>query len=121
MLFIKLIYWRTANTALCAWLAWATIAIAAWFNIENLAKFAEEVAKSITKEFPKHPFSWKVHGALLKQTGRIIESLVPMQKSVELAPQDAEAHNNLGNMLRELGKLDEAEASWRQAIDLKTE
>ena len=42
-----------------------------------------------------------------------------MQKSVQLAPQDAEAHSNLGNTLKELGRLDEAEASYRQAIALK--
>ena len=34
-------------------------------------------------------------------------------------PDYAEAHNNLGITLRELGKLDEAEASYRKAIALK--
>ncbi len=42
-----------------------------------------------------------------------------MQKSVQLAPQDAEAHSNLGATLKELGRLDEAEASYTQAIALK--
>ena len=36
-----------------------------------------------------------------------------------LSPHDAEAHSNLGNTLRELGRLDEAETSYRQAIALK--
>jgi Flp pilus assembly protein TadD len=80
---------------------------------------AEELAVSITEQFPKHQFSWKVLGALLKQTGRISESLIASQKSVQLQPQDAEAHNNLGNTLKELGRLIEAEASLRQAIVLK--
>tara|TARA_A100001015_G_scaffold307819_1_gene404365 strand:+ start:44 stop:1036 length:993 start_codon:yes stop_codon:yes gene_type:complete len=40
-------------------------------------------------------------------------------KSVELSPQDAEAHNNLGTMLQELGRLDEALASYSHAIALK--
>ena len=52
---------------------------------------AEKLALSITQEFPKHPFSWKVLGAILKQTGRVLESLTPSQKAVELSPQDAEA------------------------------
>ncbi|SVC59382.1 uncharacterized protein METZ01_LOCUS312236, partial [marine metagenome] len=41
------------------------------------------------------------------------------QKAVQLEPQDAEAHNNLGATLKELGSLGEAEASYRQAIALK--
>jgi hypothetical protein len=36
-----------------------------------------------------------------------------------LKPDFAEAHNNLGNTLKELGRLDEAEASYTQAIALK--
>ena len=43
---------------------------------------AEKLAVEITKEFPKHPFAWKVLGALFKQTGRRSESLVANQKSV---------------------------------------
>ena len=80
---------------------------------------AEKLAVSITNEFPKHQFGWKVLGAVLKQTGRVIDSLTAMQKSVKLAPQDAEAHSNLGNTLKKLGRLDEAEASYTQAIALK--
>ena len=80
---------------------------------------AEKLSLSITQEFPKHQFTWKVLGAALKQMGKINESLVAIQKSVQLEPQDAEAHYNLGSILRELGRLDEAEASYRQTIALK--
>jgi tetratricopeptide (TPR) repeat protein len=80
---------------------------------------AERLAMSITQEFSTHQFGWKVLGAVLKQTGRLIDSLTAMQKSVQLAPQDAEAHSNLGVTLKELGKLVEAAASYRQAIVLK--
>jgi len=80
---------------------------------------AKRLSISITQEFPKHPFAWKVLGAVLKQMGKINESLVATQKSVQLESQDAEAHNNLGNTLKELGRLDEAEASYKKAIALK--
>jgi tetratricopeptide (TPR) repeat protein len=80
---------------------------------------AEKLAVSITDEFPNNQFGWKVLGAVLKQTGRVIDSLTAMQKSVKLAPQDAEAHSNLGVTLKELGRLDEAEASYNRAISLK--
>jgi Flp pilus assembly protein TadD len=80
---------------------------------------AEKLAMSITQKFPTHQLGWKVLGAVLKQTGRVIDSLTAMQKSVQLAPQDAAAHSNLGITLKELGRLDEAEASYMQAIVLK--
>ena len=80
---------------------------------------AEKLALSITERFPNHPFSWKVLGASLKQTGRIIESLIPMQKAVQLAPQDVETHSNLGITLKEVGRLNESEASHKKAIALQ--
>jgi len=80
---------------------------------------AEKLAILMTQTFPTHQFGWKVLGILLKQTGRVSESLVPNQKSVQLAPLDAEAQSNLGNTLQELGRLEEAEPSYKKAIVLK--
>ena len=80
---------------------------------------AEDLALRITREFPDHHFAWKVLGAVLKQTGRAIESVTAMQKSAKLAPKDPEVHNYLGSTLRELGRLDEAQASYNRAIALK--
>ena len=80
---------------------------------------AEKLALSITQEFPRYQFGWKVLGALFKQTGRVSESLAASQNSVQLEPQDAEAHSNLGNTLQVLGRLGEAEVSYTQAIALK--
>ena len=80
---------------------------------------AEKLAVYITQEFPYHQFGWKVLGAILGQTSRISEAVNANQKSVELAPQDAEAHYNLGITLQKLGRFDEAEASYTQAIALK--
>ncbi|MGY8790854.1 MAG: tetratricopeptide repeat protein, partial [Pseudomonadales bacterium] len=80
---------------------------------------AEQLAVSLTERFPTHPFFWKVVGAVLKQTGRPNESLTATQKSVQLSPQDSEAYFNLGITLLELDRLDEAEASFRQAVALR--
>ena len=82
---------------------------------------AEKLALSITERFPEHEFGWKALGAILSQTGRFSESLAPNQKSVQLAPRDAEAHYNLGETLKKLGKLDEAQESCKQAITLKSD
>ena len=80
---------------------------------------AEKLATTISKDFPNHPFSWKVLGAVLETTGRKSEAVDAKQTAVALSPQDAEAHSNLGVTLQELGRLDEAEASYNQAIALK--
>ena len=80
---------------------------------------AERSAISITQQFPNHSFSWKVLAAVLKQTGRVSEALVANQKTVEITPEDAEAHSNLGNTLQALGRFKESEESHRQAIALK--
>ena len=52
------------------------------------------------------------------QTDRRSEAVDANQKAVALSPQDAEACNNLGVTLQELGRLEEAETSYRQAIAL---
>jgi len=80
---------------------------------------AEKLSVSITQEFPDHQFAWKILGATFKQDGRIRESLVASRKSLQINPQDASSHNNLGVVLQELKKINEAEASYRKAIELK--
>ena len=82
---------------------------------------AEKLAVFITQKFPKHQFSWKFLGMLFGLTGRHSLAVNANQKAVLLSPQDAEAHNNLGASLRELGRLDEAETSCKQAIALKSD
>ena len=82
---------------------------------------AEKLSLSITQEFPNHGFAWKVLSAALKQQGRTNESLIASQKSIQLNPQDAEAHYNLGITLQEQGRLKEAEANYRQTIKLKSD
>ena len=77
------------------------------------------MALSITKRFPHHNFSWKVLAEIYKTIGRIPEALVAGQKAVEIDPQDAEAHSNLGVTQQEVGKLEEAKSSYTKAIALE--
>jgi Flp pilus assembly protein TadD len=80
---------------------------------------AEFLAISMTEQFPEHHFSWKVLGVILKQTGRLPESLIANQKSIKLNSKDAEVHNNMGASLTELDRFQDAEVSYRKAIALK--
>ena len=80
---------------------------------------AEKLSLSITKNFPKHQLAWKVLALALKENGKISDSLIAIQKSVQLEPRDSNAHYNLGVILQELRRLDEAEVCFRQTIKLK--
>ena len=82
-------------------------------------KEAEKLASQIIDKFPNHQFSWKVLGAVYGQTDRMSKSLNANQKAVVLSPKDPEAHYNLGITLQSLGRLDDAEKSYLQAISLK--
>lgn len=79
---------------------------------------AEERAVALTSIYPRHPFSWKVLGALYNRKGKLSDALVAMKKSVLLSPQDCEAHNNLSNAYRRLGKLKEAELHINKALTI---
>ena len=81
---------------------------------------AELIAQSITKEFPKYQFAWKVLGVIFTKTNRVNDALVVTKKAVKLFPQDAHAHLNLGIIFKKLGKLNKAKDSYRQAISLKS-
>jgi len=45
---------------------------------------AEKLAIHITEQFPHHQFSWKVLGAVLKQTGRVSEAVFAGKKQLRL-------------------------------------
>ena len=51
--------------------------------------------------------------------GNFDEVVNKYKKIVEIEPNNYKAHNNLGNALKELGKLKEAATSYRQAIKIQ--
>ena len=79
---------------------------------------AEQLAVSVTRKFPQHPWSWKVLGLVYNQMGQFGESLTATETFLRLEPQDAEGYSNLGATLKELGRLDDAVSSYNQAISL---
>ncbi len=81
---------------------------------------SENLSKSLIENFPKHPFGYKILGAVLGQTRRIEDSLIIFQKTIKLFPKDVEIHTNLGNTLKLLGRYDEAELCYKNAIKLNS-
>ena len=64
-----------------------------------------KLSMSMTQQFPEFQFGWKVLGSALVQTDKLSDALYAIQKSLVLAPQDGDAHYNLGNTLKVLGRL----------------
>ena len=81
---------------------------------------AEQLSKSILQKFPQYQFIWKLHSAILLKKGKLEDSLTASLKSIELRPEDSEAHFNHGYILKELGKLEDAKLSYKKAIELNS-
>lgn len=77
---------------------------------------AEQAAIELAQKFPKHPFGWKLLGAVQTRQGRKDSAVAAKIKAVHLDPNDAESHSNLGNALKEVGRLEEAATSCLEAI-----
>lgn len=76
----------------------------------------EVQTQRLLKRYPRSGFLWKVLGMALSSQGK--DSLVALQKAVELLPDDPEVRNSLGSLLKELGRLEESETAYRQALQL---
>jgi len=88
------------------------------FNQQHYIK-AELLARSMTENFPRFGFGWKVLGAASNQLGRGTDALTSLQKAAALLPLDEEVHYNLGSTLHNMGRLDEAATSYRHALEIK--
>lgn len=77
----------------------------------------ERRARILLGQYPDFGFGWKLLGGALQMQGK--DALPVFQKVVRLMPDDAEAHFNLGVVLKGLGQADSAAASYRRAATLK--
>ena len=59
-----------------------------------------------------HTITLVLHSMMLRQ---FEEALKSYKSVIKLEPEFAEAHNNLGITLKELGRLDEAEKSLQKS------
>jgi protein O-GlcNAc transferase len=88
--------------------------LAVLFAQGRLAETARR-ARAMTREFPDFGYGWKMLGAA---TPGSADALHPMQRAAALLPDDFEVHYNLGLILQELGRLDEASLSYRRALQI---
>jgi predicted O-linked N-acetylglucosamine transferase (SPINDLY family) len=79
---------------------------------------AETTARAMIARYPKHGFSWKILGPILKLQGQPAEALSAMRQAIALLPNDYGTHYNMGIIFQDQGKHLEAETSYRQALKL---
>ena len=65
---------------------------------------------------PDHPRALHYAGVLAHQQGRDDEALALIERSIALAPGQADWHSNLGIVLQSAGRLDGAIEAYRRAI-----
>lgn len=78
----------------------------------------ESRALLLLERYPDCGFIWSMLGIAFALQGK--SSLHAMQKAADLMPEDAEAQNNLANVLQGLGRLDEAVTSYRRALAIRS-
>jgi tetratricopeptide (TPR) repeat protein len=84
---------------------------------QNRASEAEHRARTLLATHPNAGMLWKILSvALLRQDKDALQAL---RRTVELLPQDAEAHSNLAVALRDRGQWAAALASWHRALAIQ--
>lgn len=76
---------------------------------------AEEKLRVLIQQHPKHPLLHSALGYQLDQQHRFSEALKAYQKSVQLAPQDTEWHNNFGVFLCQHGNTNQGQQELKKA------
>jgi predicted O-linked N-acetylglucosamine transferase (SPINDLY family) len=90
----------------------------ALFNAGQFSE-VENQARLLIEQHPETGFFWSILSASLHMQGK--DALHALQKTAELLPDSAAAHNNLGNALKDLRQFEEAVASYRRALVLKSD
>ena len=87
-------------------------------SLFNAAYYAELEGriKPLVELYPNWALGWTLLGVALHKQGKVGESA--LRRAVELTPNDAEAHNNLGGVLKDQGDMDAAAASFRKALKI---
>jgi tetratricopeptide (TPR) repeat protein len=79
---------------------------------------AERLYRVILSQQPEHAGALHYLGVIAYQSGNKVAALELIQRAIALGAGDSSALSNLGAALKDLGKLDEAEAACRRALEL---
>ena len=87
-------------------------------NLYSNGQYQEAInqIKVLNKAYPNVPLLFNLVGACYKALGQLEGSAKMFETAVNIKPDYAEAHKNLGITLRDLGKMDKAVESLKNAI-----
>src|ERR1700693_2443758 len=80
---------------------------------------AEKIYRKVLAAEPNHSSSLHRLGVIDHQRGNHAAAVRQIEAALEINPNSAEAFNSRGNVLKKMQRLDEALASYEQAIALK--
>ncbi len=78
---------------------------------------AEPVLLELTGQHPSDAEGWSLLGLLYQNRDRFAEAVKPLQTAVALNPSDVPALNSLGFTYFALGKMEQAERTFKKAIE----
>jgi protein O-GlcNAc transferase len=96
-----------------------TIQVAAQHHQAGRLEQAEKIYHQIVAEHPNHVGALHSLGVVKAQLGRPSSGVEYIRQAIGLAPEIAELHNSLGNLLRTMRQFDLAITSYQEAIKLK--
>lgn len=79
---------------------------------------AQKAYDKILRQWPREPYATHYLGLLHFQKGRYDAASGLLERSIQLAPNIGEFHLNHGNLLKVMGRLEEAKAAYGQAAGL---
>jgi len=82
---------------------------------------AEKCLAPLLEEYPDEPALSHLFGLVRHEQERYGEALDRLTRAVERKPASATYRNNLGNTLRALGRVDEAEVAYREALKINSQ
>ena len=88
------------------------------YNQQKLHQVFSE-AQILTKQYKKSVTLWSLLGASAAQIGKLDEAVLAFKQALLIKPDDAQAHYNMGNVLKDQEKFEEALGSYRKALSLK--
>jgi tetratricopeptide (TPR) repeat protein len=77
---------------------------------------AKALSEIMTVRYPHYGMGWMLLGTILKKIGQHDAALDAQIQAAKLLPHDADVQYNLGNTFLQQGKADDAEQSYRRAL-----
>ncbi len=80
-----------------------------------------QASRDLLDEAPHSSVACQLHGLCLKTAGELVQAEQWLRRSIDLEPDRAEFHANLGNLFRHMSRFDEACLAYQSALRISPE